>query len=92
MTHNLSILPEVDRVVVIENGRIVEQGTYEEVMALGGITTSFVNAYQMDQTKSEYIHVHVCYFTFNIYTICYISAKALVRYCVKRLSWLVTTL
>lgn len=33
MTHALHVLPSVDRIVVVDGGRIVEEGTYAELMA-----------------------------------------------------------
>ena len=37
VTHRLATIHNVDRIVVLENGRIVEQGTGPELVAAGGV-------------------------------------------------------
>jgi ATP-binding cassette subfamily B multidrug efflux pump len=37
IAHRLSTIAAMDRLVVMDQGRIVEQGTHAELLALGGI-------------------------------------------------------
>ena len=42
-THRLTNIQQMDRIMVIENGHIIEQGTYTELTAAGGRFPQFVN-------------------------------------------------
>ena len=43
IAHRLSTIRSADRILVIENGRIAEQGNHEELLALGGTYFSLAN-------------------------------------------------
>jgi ATP-binding cassette subfamily C (CFTR/MRP) protein 1 len=55
VTHALHVLPNVDRIIVIDNGQIVEEGTYTELMADSSADTTKDNRRGMfKQLMNEY--------------------------------------
>ncbi|MHA5052314.1 ABC transporter ATP-binding protein [Streptomyces sp. SD15] len=40
ITHDLSLAPDADRILVVDDGRLVEAGTHDELMARGGTYAS----------------------------------------------------
>ncbi|MBO5842886.1 MAG: hypothetical protein J6R46_07800, partial [Clostridia bacterium] len=49
IAHRLSTIRECDRVIYLENGKIVEDGTYDELIALGGRFADLVERQRLDQ-------------------------------------------
>ena len=46
VAHRLSSIKEVDRIVVVEHGRIVEQGSHDALLAADGVYNKMWNQYQ----------------------------------------------
>eukprot|EP00026_Physarum_polycephalum_P000464 Phypoly_transcript_00465.p1 GENE.Phypoly_transcript_00465~~Phypoly_transcript_00465.p1 ORF type:complete len:1411 (+),score=128.73 Phypoly_transcript_00465:182-4414(+) len=51
--HQLHVLPYVDQVIVLDNGHIVEQGTYTELLAKGGELEKLVRTHGNKVDESE---------------------------------------
>ncbi len=48
IAHRLSTIRNCDRILMMDNGRIVEQGTYEELIARGGMFAKLVERQRVD--------------------------------------------
>uniref|UniRef100_A0A669DDW2 ATP-binding cassette, sub-family C (CFTR/MRP), member 2 n=1 Tax=Oreochromis niloticus TaxID=8128 RepID=A0A669DDW2_ORENI len=55
VTHGISFLPYVDKIVVLENGVISEVGSYENLRASGGAFSKFLDTYAKEQKHFELI-------------------------------------
>ncbi|KAJ3147887.1 Multidrug resistance-associated protein 1 [Geranomyces michiganensis] len=51
VTHHLHLMPEVDRIIVLEEGRIAEEGTYTELMAAQGVLAKMMKDHQTDNSE-----------------------------------------
>lgn len=49
--HRLHLLPRFDRVIVMEDGRIVEEGLFEDLIESGGVLSKIWQEYQEEQKK-----------------------------------------
>ena len=50
IAHRLSTIQQCDRIIVLDHGKIVEDGTYEELMAKNGI---YRNVYDIQMAGAE---------------------------------------
>jgi ABC-type multidrug transport system fused ATPase/permease subunit len=54
IAHRLSTVKHADRIIVIDHGRIIEEGTHNELMTRGGHYAELYNTYFRHQSL-EYI-------------------------------------
>ena len=53
MTNSLHCLPHCDRVVYLEDGRIVEQGGFDELRRANGPFAGFLSSKQQDDSSDD---------------------------------------
>ncbi|KAJ1534161.1 ATP-binding cassette sub- B member 10, mitochondrial [Nowakowskiella sp. JEL0078] len=53
IAHRLSTIMKADKILMIEGGKIVEAGTFSELIALGGKFSNLVRQQQIEVAKSE---------------------------------------
>jgi ABC-type multidrug transport system fused ATPase/permease subunit len=53
VTHQLHVLPQLDHIVVLNQGRIVEQGTFAELKANNGAFAQYLNTLDIDEESSS---------------------------------------
>ena len=58
IAHRLSMVRMADLIVVFENGRIVEQGTHEELLDAGGAYETMVRQHQLSLRQEPALVLH----------------------------------
>lgn len=53
MTHGLTYLPKVEKIVVLKNGTITEQGSYKELIEKKGEFQEFLLQYLAEENEDE---------------------------------------
>ena len=53
MTNSVNYLPQCDAVLMVENGEIIEAGTYEQLKAKAGFFAEFMNSYLTSNSQIE---------------------------------------
>ena len=53
VTHRIAAASRCDRVVVLDEGRVVEQGTHAELLRAGGIYAAFAEEQRMARELEE---------------------------------------
>ena len=53
MTHNVQVLKKVDYIVVMKEGKISEQGTYQKLIENEGHFSNFLLQYMIEECKKE---------------------------------------
>ncbi|MBQ1508137.1 MAG: ATP-binding cassette domain-containing protein, partial [Erysipelotrichaceae bacterium] len=53
IAHRLSTIRNCDRILVLENGKIIEEGNYEELVKKNGFFAELVERQRLDTDKEE---------------------------------------
>ncbi|KAI8820425.1 P-loop containing nucleoside triphosphate hydrolase protein [Fimicolochytrium jonesii] len=56
VTHHLHHLQDVDKIVVLQNGVVAEQGTFSDLLARGGVFTDMMKSYKLDNEEEKKQH------------------------------------
>uniref|UniRef100_A0A4X2LR57 ATP binding cassette subfamily C member 6 n=1 Tax=Vombatus ursinus TaxID=29139 RepID=A0A4X2LR57_VOMUR len=94
VTHNLTILPQTDLILVIESGKVAQMGTYQELLSK---SKDFINLLQIssaqekgkDIMKSYHIVPSICLFfqSINQKFCVYVKFSSIVKY-LQAFGWL----
>lgn len=64
MTHNLTLLPQVDLIVVMENGQIAQVGTYQDLLSKN--TINLLHVYSEESGKDMMINKPGAQFVYSL--------------------------
>ena len=53
IAHRVSTIRDADKIVLVNNGRVAEQGTHEELLQRGGMYLRFIEAEQGKHRDGE---------------------------------------
>ncbi len=56
IAHRLSTIRQCDRIIVLEGGKIIEDGKYEELIAANGFFADLVSRQQLEETEEGHKH------------------------------------
>jgi ABC-type multidrug transport system fused ATPase/permease subunit len=52
IAHRLSTIKQCDKIVVLDKGKIVEEGTYDELTGMGGVFAELVKRQTLDEKSN----------------------------------------
>ena len=53
IAHRISTIQDADKIIVIDEGRLAEEGSHEELLAQGGIYADMYNRQLLEKMKKE---------------------------------------